>query len=243
MKKIVVMMIITLIAFMALITTSKAATFEMAMTPSSTEVKQGDKVNVVVSVKNMNFEKNGLIALTSLLEYDTNVFNTLQVDQDYNAVQLTSLNKWDTPILNPKNNKIVTARGGYLKTDSDVFSIEFNVKSTAKLGSTTISLKDIKGSNNENDITTPNVSTVLQISEKTTQAPEDDGNTEQPIVNVKPKITVTQEKVSNGIKVTLTSDKELALTANWQLSEDKKQLSRVYTSDYVGTITIKDAME
>ena len=242
MKKIVFTFIIMIIALFAGITTVQAASFEVKITPSSTEVKRGETVKVVVSAKNLSFEDDrGLVGFTGVLDYDKNVFNELTLGENYLAKDFEAGKGWGFPNFQPEDNSVACTYGGWLKADADIFTVTFTVKDAAKLGSTTISLKNIVGSDGDNEVSATNVSTVLTIAEKETpQNPDNSGGTDQPIVNVKPKITVSQEKVANGVKVILTSDKELAETTGWELSADKKKLSRVYTADFNGTITVKD---
>lgn len=244
MKKVLITFIMMLIALCAGITTVQAtASFDVKIKPSATEVKRGDTVNVTVSATNLTMDADrGLMGFTAIINYDKTVFNELKVGEGYLAEDFTAGKGWGFPNYQPEDDSVACTAGGWIKNDSDIFTIAFTVKDTAKLGSTTITLKNIVGSDGENDIDATGVSTVLTIKEKeTTPAPGDGGNTNPPTTTVKPTITVSQEKVTNGIKVTLTSDKELATTAGWTLSSDKKQLSRVYTADYSGTITIKDA--
>ncbi len=230
MKKTLVTFIIIAVALVACMTTVEAASFGVKITPSATEVKKGETVTLVVSVNNLNLDGQGLTALYGVIDYDTTVFNTLNAETDFKA-----LNGWDTPTFNASNNKILTAKGGYVTTDSDVFEVTLTVKETANTGSTTVTLKNITGSDNESDIAVANVSCALQIADKTTGGTGGDGT-----ATSKPTVTASYEKVANGVKVTLTSDKELKSTAGWELSSNKKQLTRVYTANYSGTITVED---
>ena len=242
MKKVLITFIMMLIALCIGITTVQAASFDVTITPKATEVKRGDTVDVTVAVKNLSFDATrGLVGFTANLEYDKTVFNELTVGEGYVAEDFSAGKGWGFPNYQPTDNSVACTYGGWLTKDNDVFTVTFKVKDAAKLGSTTIALKNVKGTDGEIEVAASNVSTVLTIKEKET-TPEDGGNTTPPpTTTVKPTVTVSQEKVTNGIKVTLTSNKELATTAGWTLSSDKKQLSRVYTADFAGTITIKDA--
>lgn len=233
MKKTLVTFIIIAVALVACMTTVEAASFGVKVTPSATEVKKGDTVTVAIAVNNLNVDGQGLTALFGVIEYDTTVFNTLS------AENFKALNGWDTPTFNANNNKVLTAKGGYQTTDSDIFEITFTVKDTAKLGSTNITLKNITGSDNESDIDATDASCAVQIVEKTTtdvNKPIVDGGT----TSTKPNVVASYTQVANGVKVTLTSDKQLKTTAGWELSTDKKQLTRIYTSNYTGVITVED---
>lgn len=232
MKKILVTFIILVVALLAGITTVQAASYGVTLTPSNSQVKKGETVKVVVALNNINVDTNGITAMDAFLEYDTTIFNTINTETDIKA-----LNGWDIPTFNPNTNRLFTVKGGYVKTDSDVFEITLTVKENAKIGNTTVTLKNITCSDNDSDIATANASCVVQIAEKASDSGKDDGGN---TTTTKPTISVSQEKVANGVKVTLTSDRELKSTAGWELSADKKQLSRIYTSDYNGTITVED---
>lgn len=232
MKKTLVTFIITILILMAGITTVQGLSFGVKITPSSANVQKGDTVTLVLSVNNLDVGANGINTFLATLEYDQTVFNAVTAD-DVNA-----LNRWDTPTYNPSNGKILTAKGSFVNSESDVIEVKLTAKTTAKTGSTTVTFKDIEASNSQNDIKVANTSYVLNIIEKTSGDHEEGGGT---VTVEKPKVTVNYENMSNGIKVTLTSDRELSATAGWTLSADKKQLSKVYAENYNGTITVEDA--
>lgn len=79
---------------------------------------------------------------------------------------------------------------------------------------------------------------------------DDESYTENIFVTVdnidksKPTIYVSYEKIDNNkIKVTMLSNKELTEIENWELSEDKLQLSKIYENDVEEAITVKDTLE
>lgn len=228
MKKTLVTFIITILILMAGITTVQGLSFGVKITPSSANVQKGDTVTLVLSVNNLDVGANGINTFLATLEYDQTVFNAV-TENDINA-----LNRWDAPTYNPGNGKILTAKGSFVNSESDVLEIKLTAKATAKTGNTTVTFKDIEASNSQTDIKVANTSYVLNITEKTSG--EDNGGG----TVVKPTVTAKYENVANGVKVTLTSDRELKAIAGWTLSADKKQLSKVYTENYNGTITVED---
>lgn len=231
MKKTLVTFIITVFALVACMTTVQGLSFGVKITPSSTQIKRGETVTLVVSVNNLDLNGGGLTGLVATIDYDTNVFNTITKDS------FEPLNDWDKITFNPNNNKLLTAKDSFVKAESDVFKVNLTVKPNAKLGSTTVTFKNIQGTDNENDIDVANTSYSLQILEKTSSGGE---SPDKPEVTTKPTITQSREKVANGIKIILSADRELKAVAGWTLSSDKKQLSRVYDKNYSGTIVIED---
>lgn len=227
MKKTLVTFIITLLILMVCVTTVQALSFGVKITPSSSEVNKGESVTLVVAVNNLDVGANGLNTFLTTIQYDKTVFNTLTADD------IKSLNGWDSPTFNPDNGMILTAKGSFVNTESDVLEITLTAKQTAPTGSTTVTFKDIEASNSQTDISAGNASYLLNITDKTTGGDDTPDTT-------KPNITVKYEDVSNGVKVTLISDKPLKAVAGWTLSADKMQLSRVYTTSYNGTMVVED---
>lgn len=228
MKKTLVTFIITILMLATFVTTVQALSFGVTLTPSITEVEKEGTVKVVVAVNNIDAE-NGLNALLGNLEYDKNIFETVS-NSDIKA-----LNEWDSVTYNADKGKLVTTKAQFVNNNSDVFEINLKVKSTASTGSTTITLNNISASNSKQDITAQNASCTVTVKEKTTAKPDEGGST-----TLKPTAEVKYETVNNGIKVTITSNSTLKTLSGWTLSSDKKQLSKVYTADYTGTITITD---
>ncbi len=227
MKKTLVTFIITVLILMVCITTVQALSFGVKITPSATDVKKGESVTLVVGVNNLDVGANGLNTFLATIEYDKNVFNTLTTDN------VKSLNGWDSPTFNPDNGMILTAKGSFVNSESDILEITLTTKQTAPTGSTTVTFKDIEASNSQTDINAGNASYLLNITDQTSGG---DDNTD----TTKPNITVRYDDVSNGVRVTLISDKPLKAVAGWTLSSDKMQLSRVYTTSYSGTMQVED---
>lgn len=233
-KTLIIFMIVVFVLISNITIVQASTTFGVNLTPSETTVKQGGTLKVVVAVNNISSTdaNRGLSAIGAAIEYDTTVFNPL-TDDDVD----TLVRGWTLPTLNTTDGRITTSTDrAFLTTDSDLFEITFRVKDSAKLGSTTVSLRNIKGTDNKEDIPVADVSCQVQIIDKNTNNGGNNGETPTP---TKPVVTASYEKVANGVKVTLTSDKELKATTGWELSTNKKQLSRVYTSNYSGTVTVE----
>jgi len=247
MKKILMTFIIMIALLLAGITTVQAAGFDVKITPETTTLKRGDTVKVMVSAENLDINPNrGLVTFEAVLDFDKNVFNELQQTkevQNFKTQELWYLGGYtqDNGILGLAYNS-----GDYNREDTKIVEITFTVKDNATLGNTMISLKNIKGTDGDVFINanSQNVSTALTIADKTTGGNSGTGdgeNTQPPTTQVKPVITASQEKVANGMKVTLTSNVELKPLQDWELSTDKKKLTRVYTKDFKGSIVVESA--
>ena len=242
MKKTLIIFMMALLVLMACTTVVHATTtFGVSLTPSATSVKQGDTVKVTLAITNLSStDANiGLSALGANIDYDKTVFDALIQDEDIQTDLRMLKQSWDFPKLNDADGKIVTATSSYLKTNADLMEITFKVKDSAKLGNTTITLKNIVGSDNVQDIPVADASCQIQITDKSSSSATPTPTPTPAQTVTKPVVTVKYENVANGVKVVLTSTKELKPTTGWELSSDKKQLSRVYTSNYSGTMTVE----
>lgn len=232
MKKTLVTFIIMILILASWVTNVQALSFTVTLKPSATVVEKGGTVEVVVALSSID-AGSGINSFLATLEYDKNIFETLTTDNDHVAQEIEGLNNWDTPLLNENKGKMVTDRKGFAKDDMDALKIKLKVKANASTGSTTITIKDISASNGQQDINAQNTSCTITVKEKTTTP-------DTPTTTTKPTAEVKYETVDNGIKVTVTSNSTLKALAGWTLSANKKQLSKVYTADYTGTLTITD---
>ena len=236
MKKTLVTFIMMTLILASWVTNVQALSFTVTLKPSATVVEKGGTVEVVVALSSID-AGSGINSFLATLEYDKNIFETLTTNNDHVAQEIEGLNNWDTPLLNENKGKMVTDRKGFAKDDMDALKIKLKVKANASTGSTTITIKDISASNGQQDINAQNASCTVTIKEKSeTPNPNPDDNT----TATKPTATVSYETVSNGTKVIIKSNSTLKQLAGWELSSDKKQLSKVYTANYKETISITD---
>lgn len=233
MKKTLVTFIITILILMASITTVQGLSFAVKITPSTPNVEKGSTVTLVLSVANLDVGANGLNTFLATMEYDQTVFDIATSNN------IKALNGWDSPTYNAGNGKILTTKGSFVKTESDVIEITLTAKSTAKTGSTTVTFKNIEASNSQEDIIAANTSYILNIVEKA-QGGENEEQNPGITDTTKPVVTASYKTVANGVQVTLTANEEIKAIEGWTLSADKKQLTRVYTANYSGAITVED---
>ena len=173
-------------------------------------VAQGSEVKVYFSLDSfMNFEitndnpdtdvpsQDGVNALTAFIEYDENVFSDLVI---------TGLNGWSNPTYNTEYNDngtirtaIVMDRDDFIHTDHQFLQVTLKVKETAEASTDTedvttrVSLKDVKVSNQVNDLSPSNQDTNGEIfSPEIKILPEVVDTTSY--VRIMPNMTVAQFK-------------------------------------------------
>lgn len=228
MKKTLATFIITALILVTFVTKVQALSFGVKITPTSSEVKKGDSVTLVLSVSNLDVGSNGINTLITAIDYDKSVFETLT------ASDIKSLNNWDSPTFNPSNGKVILTKGDFVNSESDVLQVKLTAKSTAAVGETTVTFKSIQASNSVEDINATDTTYVLKVVDNNSDNGNNGGATVKPSVNVK------YDTVANGVKVTLESDSELQALAGWTLSSDKKSLTKIYTESFKGSVTVKN---
>lgn len=228
MKKTLATFIITALILVTFVTKVQALSFGVKITPTSSEVKKGDSVTLVLSVSNLDVGSNGINTLITTIDYDKSVFETLT------SSDIKSLNNWDSPTFNPSNGKVILTKGDFVNSESDVLQVKLTAKSTAEVGETTVTFKSIQASNSVEDINATDTTYVLKVVDNNSDNGNNGGATVKPSVNVK------YDTVANGVKVTLESDSELQALAGWTLSSDKKSLTKIYTESFKGSVTVKN---
>lgn len=126
------------ISIMALIlvisTISNAASVGMTLS-SNSKLKAGDTVTVTMSLGNID-AGNGIDTITAELNYDKNVFETVETSN------LISSNSW-TPTYASSTNMLTVLKNSKVTKGETVLTITLKVKSTLSVKSTTVTLKDI----------------------------------------------------------------------------------------------------
>ena len=126
------------VSIMALIvvisTISNAASVGMSLS-SSSKLKAGDTVTVTMSLGNID-AGNGIDTITAELNYDKNVFETVETSN------LIASNSW-TPTYASSTNMLTVLKNSKVTKGETVLTITLKVKSTLSVKSTTVTLKDI----------------------------------------------------------------------------------------------------
>ena len=128
------------VSIMALIvvisTISNAASVGMLLS-SNSKLKAGDTVTVTMSLGNID-AGNGIDTITAELNYDKNVFETVETSN------LIASNSW-TPTYASSTNMLTVLKNSKVTKGETVLTITLKVKSTLSVKSTTVTLKDIEG--------------------------------------------------------------------------------------------------
>ena len=126
------------VSIMALIvvisTISNAASVGMSLS-SNSKLKAGDTVTVTMSLGNID-AGNGIDTITAELNYDKNVFETVETS---NLIASNSL----TPTYASSTNMLTVLKNSKVTKGETVLTITLKVKSTLSVKSTTVTLKDI----------------------------------------------------------------------------------------------------
>ena len=126
------------VSIMALIvvisTISNAASVGMTLS-SNSKLKAGDTVTVTMSLGNID-AGNGIDTITAELNYDKNVFETVETSN------LIASNNW-TPTYASSTNMLTVLKNSKVTKGETVLTITLKVKSTLSVKSTTVTLKDI----------------------------------------------------------------------------------------------------
>lgn len=126
------------VSIMALIvvisTISNAASVGMTLS-SNSKLKAGDTVTVTMSLGNID-AGNGIDTITAELNYDKNVFETVETSN------LIASNSW-TPTYASSTNMLTAVKNSKVTKGETVLTITLKVKSTLSVKSTTVTLKDI----------------------------------------------------------------------------------------------------
>ena len=126
------------VSIMALIvvisTISNAASVGMLLS-SNSKLKAGDTVTVTMSLGNID-AGNGIDTITAELNYNKNVFETVETSN------LIASNSW-TPTYASSTNMLTVLKNSKVTKGETVLTITLKVKSTLSVKSTTVTLKDI----------------------------------------------------------------------------------------------------
>lgn len=178
MKKLCVTIGIMIILILNLAVVSNAASAKLQTSISSEKIQPGKEVVVVVKIEDVDAVSRGFNALTGILEYDTNVFETVQ-SKDFKM-----LNNWDAIIYNPSNKMFATAKAEGIKTGEAIFELTLKAKSDVEAGDYTIKIKDFTVSEGiedvvlgENDVTVEIVKSSTETGNGTSTSNGNDNST------------------------------------------------------------------
>ena len=133
--KLKTLLTVSIMALIVVISTiSNAASVGMTLS-SNSKLKAGDTVTVTMSLGNID-AGNGIDTITAELNYDKNVFETVETSN------LIARNSW-TPTYASSTNMLTAVKNSKVTKGETVLTITLKVKSTLSVKSTTVTLKDI----------------------------------------------------------------------------------------------------
>lgn len=156
---------ILLIAFLILIATNVYAAndkFETTLKVNNSKVNRQATVAITIGLDNIKIEsgEKGIGGYTGNIKFDPSVLEYVSAE---------GTDKWDKPLYRDGAITSTTSDGEVVNTKQDIATITFKVKNDAKLGDTTIELKNFSGSigevkdGEESDIPTNNKSIKLTV--------------------------------------------------------------------------------
>lgn len=130
-------------------------TYEIKMeTPNKTEFLTGETIEIPVKIENINIE-NGIVAFSTLLSYDENVFEELEIVEGTN---------WGKPNIVEHLIQSTTVTMQPIKEDQEIMVISLKIKENAQLGETKITLSKFEVSDGDNTIVNEGSSIELNIT-------------------------------------------------------------------------------
>lgn len=139
MKKIISIILIILLVVCTAKVYAASDSFYTTLTINNSQAKRGDTITVTIGLKDIAIEsgEKGIGAYTAEIQFDSSVLEYVSVN---------GTDKWEAPLYqdgfitsNTKDAKVVT-------TTQSIAIITFKVKENAKLGETSIALRNFSGS-------------------------------------------------------------------------------------------------
>ena len=112
----------------------------------SDQIKKGDKIEVLLSIKSNDSTIKGFNAFQATLDYDEEVFEKVK-QSDFEA-----LNSWSELLYNPDNKKFVVINKSSNIEKEDAIKLTLTAKENASPTKTSIKIKDAVASDGEKDI-------------------------------------------------------------------------------------------
>lgn len=154
-KKIISVLLIILLLF----TTKVYAvndSFSTTIKVSESQAKREDIITITIGLKDIAIEsgEKGIGAYTASIEFDHSVLE---------YVSTNGTDKWEAPFYQDGLITGNTKDGKVVNNVQNIGTVTFKVKSDAKLGETSIELKNFSGSTAASDVYTSNIATKLTI--------------------------------------------------------------------------------
>lgn len=195
-KRILLIVIMALLVIMCNVKFVYADSVSVTITPSKKEYAPGQTVELTVALTNIESEA-GIFGLSGELDYSTDIFEKIEVDENGTTDQITGLNGWGDITYSPETKQISTVRTSALKSTQNILKITLKVKEGAALGKTSIMLSGLEASDSVNDISTTPATATVEIKNAS-----DIGGTTIPVVTTPSPRPTSSPSAVNSPKVT-----------------------------------------
>lgn len=191
-KKVVLIVLMILAIVMSITNFVYADSCDITIsTNKKTNYAKGEKVVLTVLLDDISSE-NGICQLEGILEYDEEIFEKINVDDEGNTDQITSLDDWKDVTFDSETNKFTLRTTAPAKEAQKIMKISLKLKENVEADSSIIMLNNLVASNGQDDIKISTATTTIKIGE-----PEEDDTI--------PSITTTPTpKTSPSAKTTST---------------------------------------
>lgn len=167
--------------------------FKVALTADSTRVDQGGTVVITVSLKDFTANETGINSLIAKLDYDRTVFETVK------QADFAAQNGWSAITYNENEGGLATENASFMTENHEAFKITLKVKANATIGNTTVTLKEINGSDSETDVYPADQKITLTIKAASGNTPAPTNNTPVKPANNTPAPTNNTTMPSTGV--------------------------------------------
>lgn len=199
-KRILLIALMALLVIISNINFVYADSVSVTVSPTSPEYAAGQTVVLTVSLTNIESD-TGIFGLSGELDYSTDIFEEIKVDEYGNTDQITALNGWGDLTYNSETKEFEVVRTSPIKSTQNIMKISLKVKEGAALGRTTIMLSNLEASDSVNDISTTPATATVEIKNAS-----DIGGTTIPVVTT-PSVKPTSSPITIGSSSTTPSNK------------------------------------
>lgn len=184
-KKLVVVMLIVLALLCLTNSNVMADSFKTTFNPTSAVVQQGSTVDVSINISDIDVG-SGIYSLTGILEYDTEVFETITEND------IVVANGWSKDF-DAQANKLTLGRNGFSNEAVTLATITLKAKQSTQATNATLKLTQIKAGGQEGEVPGQDITCNVQIqSGGIIIQPEPNTTINEPTIN-EPQDNLTNE--------------------------------------------------
>lgn len=154
MKKIITLTLVLLVLFLGMSSVYASSSFTVTMQASKNKLDKNEEFTVEVKLSNIQDER-GIIALGGEIDYDKDSLTLVKIE--------SASDSWAKPTYNEASKKFAMDRESLSKENENIFRIRFKVNE-ASVENPKISLKNLVGSNGNDDISTSDVTISITVN-------------------------------------------------------------------------------